>query len=110
MSHDMPLFADGISGAEILWRQRGQVVRYGGWMMAGDITHLVRVEGGFRAAIHPPHGDHPRSIGARHVLLATAAEDIELDLPDLRACAATHDVARHGCGKIPVPFVFIAVP
>jgi len=83
MSHNVPLFADGISGAEILRRQRAHVVRYGGRMVAGEITHLVRVEAGFRATIHPPHGDHPRSIEARHVLLATGAEDVEPDFPDL---------------------------
>ena len=83
MSHNVPLFADGISGSDILQRQRAHVARYGGRMVAGDVTQLVRVEGGFRAEIHPPDGDYSCSIGARHILLATGAEDVEPDFPDL---------------------------
>ncbi|MEL6059933.1 MULTISPECIES: NAD(P)/FAD-dependent oxidoreductase [unclassified Methylobacterium] len=83
VSHNIPLFADGISGAEILSRQRAHVARYGGRMVAGDITHLARIPGGFRAAIRTPDGNSPDPVEARHVLLATGAEDVEPDFPDL---------------------------
>lgn len=83
VSHNVPLFADGISGADILQRQRAHVARYGGQMVAGAITHLARIPGGFRAAIDPQDASCPRSVEARHVLLATGAEDVEPDFPDL---------------------------
>lgn len=83
VSHNVPLFADGISGAAILERQRDHVARYGGRMVSGDITRLIRIPGGFQAAIHAPDGVCRGSVEARHVLLATGTEDVEPDFPDL---------------------------
>ncbi|MHB2209168.1 NAD(P)/FAD-dependent oxidoreductase [Methylobacterium sp. CM6257] len=83
VSHNMPVFAEGISGQDILDRQRAHVARYGGQILPGLVTHLARVRGGFRAAIQAPGADGTREIEARRVLLATGAEDVEPDLPEL---------------------------
>jgi thioredoxin reductase (NADPH) len=80
VSHNVPVFADGISGAEILDRQRAHVARYGGRIVKGRVTRLAPMPGGFRATVQ---GDSPCEIEARRVLLATGAEDVEPDLPDL---------------------------
>lgn len=36
-SHNIPVFADGISGQEILARQRNHVSRYGGKFVSGTV-------------------------------------------------------------------------
>jgi len=83
MSHNVPAFAEGISGADLLRRQRDHVARYGGRIMPGAVTDLTRTPGGFRAAIRVPDGGGTERVAARHVLLATGAEDVEPDFPDL---------------------------
>ncbi|KQO89169.1 pyridine nucleotide-disulfide oxidoreductase [Methylobacterium sp. Leaf90] len=81
-SHNIPVFADGISGREILARQREHVARYGAEVLQGTVTTLRKVEGGFAASIEPGSG-LVREVRARRVLLATGADDVEPDLPDL---------------------------
>lgn len=83
VSHNVPVFADGISGTDILQRQRAHVARYGGQIVPGLVTKLARVKGGFRAAVQADRGGRADVIEARRVLLATGAEDVEPDLPDL---------------------------
>lgn len=77
-SHNIPFFAEGIPGPEILARQRDHLARYRVPMIAARVMALVREGGGFRAEIQ---GRAP--IHARHVLLATGAVDVEPALPDL---------------------------
>ncbi|CAO4150834.1 NAD(P)/FAD-dependent oxidoreductase [Methylorubrum extorquens] len=81
-SHNIPVFADGISGPEILRRQREHLARYGSEVTHGSVTALRRVEGGFAASVEEA-GGISREVRARRVLLATGADDVEPDLPDL---------------------------
>ena len=81
-SHNIPVFADGISGKEILARQRTHLERYGVEVVKGTVTALAKVEGGFVARIDSG-GDAPNEVRARRVLLATGADDVEPDLPEL---------------------------
>jgi thioredoxin reductase (NADPH) len=81
-THNFPLFPEGISGHEILARQRAHAERYGAAIEAGRVAALSRQEGGFLALIEGEDGG-TREVAARHVLLATGAVDIEPDLPDL---------------------------
>lgn len=78
-SHNIPFFADGIGGAEILALQRAHLARYEVEPIRADVTALRREAGGFVATLA---GDRP-SLAARRVLLATGAVDMEPDLPDL---------------------------
>ena len=86
-SHNIPLFAEGISGREILARQRAHAQRYGALIEAGQVTRLSLRDGVFHGLIEPEEGGGgetlAREVSARHVLLATGAVDIEPDLPDL---------------------------
>ena len=83
-SHNIPVFADGISGKEILNRQRQHVARYGVRIMRGTVKGLSKAEGGFTATIEDgTRGGPCHKVQARRVLLATGADDIEPDLPDL---------------------------
>ncbi|PWS34647.1 NAD(P)/FAD-dependent oxidoreductase [Falsiroseomonas bella] len=77
-SHNIPFFAEGIGGAAILALQRAHLDRYAVPWLASRIDHLERRDGGFVAE---RRGADP--IHARHVLLATGAEDIEPALPGL---------------------------
>lgn len=81
-SHNIPVFADGISGREILARQREHLARYGVRVVSGTVTALRKDEWGFAARIEAGAGA-VREVRARRVLLATGAADVEPDLPDL---------------------------
>lgn len=81
-SHNIPVFADGISGREILARQREHLARYGMRVIAGAVRALRKDERGFSARIEAGAGA-VREVRARRVLLATGADDVEPDLPDL---------------------------
>ena len=76
-SHNIPFFADGIPGPEILARQRAHLDRYR-VPVVGRVAALARAGRGFAAEVE---GGAP--IRARHVLLATGALDVEPELPDL---------------------------
>jgi thioredoxin reductase (NADPH) len=83
-SHNMPVFADGISGREILARQRDHVARYGAKVLQGTVTSLRRIEEGFAVSVEEgARSDVSREVRARRVLLATGADDVEPELPDL---------------------------
>ncbi|MGE8131134.1 NAD(P)/FAD-dependent oxidoreductase [Methylobacterium sp. NPDC080182] len=83
-SHNMPVFADGISGREILARQREHLARYSARTVEGTVTTLRGAEGSFIASVEEdPRTDVTREVRARRVLLATGADDTEPDLPDL---------------------------
>jgi thioredoxin reductase (NADPH) len=78
VSHNIPFFADGIPGSEMLARQRAALRPYGIVPQAAEIVALRRDGKGFRA--ETARGE---TFAARHVLLATGAEDVEPDLPDV---------------------------
>ncbi|SDB68670.1 thioredoxin reductase (NADPH) [Belnapia rosea] len=82
VSHNIPFFADGISGTEILARQREHAGRLGIGIRAGSVTRLEKTPEAFIATVQDDAGGTSR-IRARRVLLATGAVDIEPDLPDL---------------------------
>jgi thioredoxin reductase (NADPH) len=81
-SHNIPFFAEGIPGPEILARQREHAERYGIGILAGMVTGLQKVPGHFVALAEEKAGG-TQQIRARRVLLATGAVDIEPELPDL---------------------------
>jgi thioredoxin reductase (NADPH) len=81
-SHNIPVFAEGISGREILARQRTHLSRYQAPILEGEVTALSKTSGGFVAEVKDAGGAR-REIRARRVLLATGAADVEPDLPDL---------------------------
>jgi thioredoxin reductase (NADPH) len=81
-SHNIPFFADGIAGPEILARQTETARRYGVPIRAGTVTALQNTRGGFVATLADGTGPEQR-ITARRVLVATGAVDVEPDLPDL---------------------------
>jgi thioredoxin reductase (NADPH) len=77
-SHNIPFFADGIRGPEIVARQREHLSRYAVPVLPACVTALARDGRGFVATVE---GHAP--VHARHVLLATGSRDLEPDLPDL---------------------------
>ncbi|MEF2554320.1 NAD(P)/FAD-dependent oxidoreductase [Aurantimonas sp. A2-1-M11] len=81
-SHNIPLFAEGIAGKDILARQRANAEQYGACILSGTVTGLRKLPDGFTASVDCGTGES-REIGARRVLLATGAVDIEPDLPDV---------------------------
>jgi thioredoxin reductase (NADPH) len=80
-SHNLAGFPEGISGNDLLERQRRHATRYGAAIVAGTVTRL-EAEDGFLAKVQRPAG-HAETLRARNVLLATGAIDIEPELPDL---------------------------
>ena len=80
-SHNIPVFAEGISGRDLLARQRQHVKRYGVPVLPGRVTGIGRGPDGFVARIEAE--DETREVAARRVLLATGATDVEPALPDL---------------------------
>ena len=82
-SHNIPFFAEGIPGPEILARQRGHARRYGVRVLPGSVAGLRKPPGGhFEAEVEEPGGG-ARQVRARRVLLATGAADVEPELPNL---------------------------
>jgi thioredoxin reductase (NADPH) len=81
-SHNIPFFADGISGAAILKLQREHVQRYGARITGGAVVDLQKKSGNFIATVES-EVDGRQQIKARRVLLATGAQDLEPNLPDL---------------------------
>jgi len=81
-SHNIPFFADGIGGKEILLRAEETARRYGARVASGTVARLERDREGFTAHLHAADGGS-HAIRARRVLLATGAVDVEPELPDL---------------------------
>jgi thioredoxin reductase (NADPH) len=82
-SHNIPLFADGISGSDILARQRDHLARYGIRVTHGTVTGLARHRDSFVATIDKGDQTGLHDVRARRVLLAVGAADVEPNLPDL---------------------------
>ena len=81
-SHNIPAFAEGISGSEILHRQQAHAERYGAPIQNGIVRSLEKDPNHFVAHVEKEDGGTQR-VQARLVLLATGAIDIEPELPDL---------------------------
>ncbi|MBM6582550.1 NAD(P)/FAD-dependent oxidoreductase [Microvirga sp. BT689] len=81
-SHNIPVFAEGISGKDILARARANLEQYGVTIQAGRITGLRKQPDRFIAMVEDNDGGTGQ-IAARRVVLATGAVDIEPDLPDV---------------------------
>lgn len=81
-SHNIPLFAEGIPGKEILARAQANLEQYGTPIEAGTVTGLRKQPDRF-IAIVAGEGGRTRQIAARRVVLATGAVDIEPELPDV---------------------------
>lgn len=77
-SHNIPVFAKGIGGPEILARTREHAELYGARILPGTVTGLRCMSEHFLASL-----GGGQEIRARRVVLATGALDIEPDLPDL---------------------------
>jgi len=81
-SHNIPVFAEGISGKDILARARANLEQYGARVQAGRVTGLSKQPDRFIAVVEG-HDGSTDQIAARRVVLATGAVDIEPDLPDV---------------------------
>ncbi len=77
-SHNIPFFAEGIPGPEILARQREHLARYQVPVVESPVRALARQGRSFVAEM-----DGREPIRARHIVLATGARDVEPELPDL---------------------------
>ena len=82
-SHNIPVFAEGISGDEILARARQNAAQYGVSPLGGTVTALHRMPDHFVVMFDEVAAGRSRQLRARRVLLATGAIDIEPDLPNL---------------------------
>ena len=75
LSHNMPGFPAGITGAAILSRLREQAEEYGAVIEAGSVEAVKVVDAGFVARLNG------RDVHARAVLMATGVVDHHPDLP-----------------------------
>ncbi|MEE1654779.1 NAD(P)/FAD-dependent oxidoreductase [Microvirga sp. CF3062] len=81
-SHNIPVFAEGISGKDILARARTNLEQYGDCILPGMVTGLRKQPDRFIAVVEGNDGS-TKQIAARRVVIATGAVDIEPDLPDV---------------------------
>ncbi|WP_245513417.1 NAD(P)/FAD-dependent oxidoreductase [Enterovirga rhinocerotis] len=81
-SHNIPMFAHGIGGREILDRQRAQLAPYGVAPLVGTVTSIEKRSRDFVAEIRLADGTVCR-VEARRVLLASGSLDTEPDFPNL---------------------------
>jgi thioredoxin reductase (NADPH) len=81
-SHNIPVFPDGVSGQDLLARQRETLRRFGPkCLLEGCVESLVRTGTGFEAVLS---GAAKQAVHARKIILATGANDVEIDLPNLQ--------------------------
>ncbi|MBV9747589.1 MAG: NAD(P)/FAD-dependent oxidoreductase, partial [Acetobacteraceae bacterium] len=81
-SHNIPFFAQGIPGPDLLARQRASLGTYSTEIVAGAVLRLETSEAGFAAAVRTARGEE-RWIEARRVLMATGAVDVDPGLPNV---------------------------
>jgi thioredoxin reductase (NADPH) len=79
VSHNVPGFAEGIAGDELLQRMRTQARQYGVELLDDTVSAIERVPDGFRIR------SEKRSTTTRRVLLATGIVDNVPALPSLAA-------------------------
>ncbi|ATQ76694.1 hypothetical protein CR152_20880 [Massilia violaceinigra] len=82
VTHNYPGFPDGIHGKELLDKLRHQLQRYGGEVIQGEVTRLVREDGCFVAA------HEGGEIRARTVLLATGIADTGMPIENFLEAVA----------------------
>jgi thioredoxin reductase (NADPH) len=81
-SHNIPMFPDGVSGLDLLARQRKTLQRFAPkCLLDGRVASLIRTEACFEARLM---GAAMQVVHARRIILATGAKDVEIDLPDLK--------------------------
>ncbi len=80
-SHNIPLFAEGISGRALLVRQREHLQRYGVSVLSGTVSLINKGRNVFNAQISAE--GQSCEVAARHILFATGAVDVEPEFPDL---------------------------
>lgn len=81
-SHNIPMFAEGISGKELLARARANLEQYGECIRGGRVTGLRKQPDRFIVVVEDDEGGTSQ-IAARRVVLATGSVDIEPELPDV---------------------------
>jgi thioredoxin reductase (NADPH) len=81
-SHNIPMFAEGLGGPELLAMQRAHLERYGVKPLKGEVVRLEKRPDFFLADTRHAGGSN-RRVKAKRVLLASGTADIEPDLPDL---------------------------
>ena len=92
-SHNIPFFARGIPGPDLLARQWASLGGYGAEIKSGAVCRLERDGERFAAAIRNAGGEE-RRIEARRVLMATGAVDVDPGLPNLPN-AVQHGLVRY---------------
>jgi thioredoxin reductase (NADPH) len=80
VSHNYPGFPEGVPGATLLENLQGQLGRYGGEVMAGEIIDLRIDDGTFVATFRANEQDETRELRALTVLLATGVADAGLPI------------------------------
>jgi thioredoxin reductase (NADPH) len=88
VSHNMPGFPQGITGAAILTRLREQAEEYGAVIEGGAVESLRAVDNGFVARLNG------RDLSVRAILLATGVIDHQPPLPGVE------DAVRRGLVRI----------
>jgi thioredoxin reductase (NADPH) len=81
VSHNLPFFAEGIAGSELLKRQRKHAEHYRAGFVSGRVTALRKAAGCFVAMIETDGTTTERR--ASRVLLASGAVDVGPSLPDV---------------------------
>ena len=81
-SHNIPMFADGISGRDLLARARTNLEQYGKCIRNGRVIGLRKQPDRYVVLVEDDDGGTGQ-IPAKRVVLATGAVDIEPDLPDV---------------------------
>lgn len=81
-SHNIPFFAEGIAGPEIIARQQEALRHYADVIQSGCVTALEKRNDCFIATVEQDAAP-ARIVAAKRVLLATGAVDVEPDFPDL---------------------------
>ncbi len=80
-SHNLPLFTQGIAGAEILRRQREHLETYGAPIIDANVTKLEKAGSGFAARFW--ENGSASEASARFVVLATGVVDIAPRIPEV---------------------------
>jgi thioredoxin reductase (NADPH) len=86
-SHNIPLLTQGISGREILRRQREHAEAYGARILQGKAAELSKTSAGFAVSIERS-GAEISTVEARFAILATGVADIPPRMPEVETAVA----------------------
>jgi len=92
VSHNYPGFPEGVPGHALLGNLTVQLQRYGGSVMAGEITDLRIEDGHFVADYLAEEADEPVQLRALTVILATGVADVGLPVENWREAVACGSV------------------